>query len=82
MVDSEGDQAATAGFCPRRRKMQHGDRVAAAGQGHGDRGLDVGQQARVEAGRGGDRRISGQVQLARVRNWPARVRRAAEAPSA
>ncbi len=82
MVDGDGDEAAPPAFRPRRRQMQQGHGVAAAGQGHGDRGVDMGQQARLETGRSGDRRVGRQVQLARVLSWPARVRRAAGAPSA
>lgn len=82
MVDREGDQPASATPGPVRCEMQQGDGVAPAGQGDRDGRPDMGRQPRVKTGRSGARRVGRQVQLARVRSWPARVRRAAGAPSA
>ncbi len=82
VIDGKRQQAPPAPLRPVRRQMQQGDGVAAPGQGDRDGRLDMGQQPPVETGCCGGRRVGRQVQLARVRSWPARVRRAAGAPSA
>ena len=90
MVDGEGQQAAARVTPPARGEMQQGEGVAAAGQGEGQRPVDAALQTRLQplAGAGDPRRVvraqpplrAGQAK--RVRNSPARVRRAALPPSA
>lgn len=98
MVDGEGQQAAAIRPRPPGRDAQQGDGVAAARQGDGDRVIDVGLEPAVEDRprplrpfrrdraqpglRAGGRAAAGAAQAKRVRISVARVRRAAEAPSA
>jgi len=98
VVDGQGQQAAAVGPRPLGGKMQQGDGIAAAGQGDGDRMIDTGlkpavedrprlpQPVRRDSGqpglRAGGRAAAGAAQAKRVRISVARVRRAAEAPSA
>lgn len=82
MIDRQGQQASPAGAGPSGGKQQQGDRIAAAAERYGQRMVDVVFEPRIQAGSGAGLEVAGQLQAARVRTWPARVRTATLAPSA
>ena len=90
MIDGQDQQAAARVTRPAGGEMQQGEGVAAAGQGEGQRPVGAAIQTPIQplADAGGPgREVRAQPplragQAKRVRNSPARVRRAALPPSA
>jgi hypothetical protein len=82
VINGEGQQASATAARPLSREVQQGDRITAAAQREGKRMIDVRLQPGVQPRLNPGGKPVGQEQPARVRTWPARVRRASVAVSA